>query len=100
MTGDVISVEQGKEKVIKLFGEDRVSSVEEISTDDTSLIKTFSYKVLFKDLPEEQNAFIDITQQGGHVLWMLYNRPVDEKTIEVDEAKELGRHFLESIGFE
>jgi spore germination protein len=100
LTGDVISVEQGKEKVIKLFGEDRVSSVEEISTDDTSLIKTFSYKVLFKDLPEEQNAFIDITQQGGHVLWMLYNRPVDEKTIEVDEAKELGRQFLESIGFE
>lgn len=99
LTGEVMDVEKAKESVIRFFGNDKVSSVEYVSRDDTGLIKTYSYKVLFKNLPEDQNAFIDVTQKGGHVLWMLYNRPVGDKKIGVDEAKELGRKFLESRGF-
>jgi spore germination protein len=99
LTGEEMDVEKAKEKVIKLFGEDRVSSVENISKDDTGPIKTYSYRVSFNNVDENQNAYVDVTQKGGHIFWMLYNRPVGEKKIEIDKAKELGKRFLENMGF-
>jgi spore germination protein len=99
LTGEEMDVEKAKEKVIKLFGEDRVSSVENISKDDTGPIKTYSYRVSFNNVDENQNAYVDVTQKGGHIFWMLYNRPVSEKKIEIDKAKELGKRFLENMGF-
>jgi len=43
---------------------------------------------------------VDVTQKGGHVLWMLYNRPIGaEENINIDQAKELGKKFLEEHGY-
>jgi spore germination protein len=99
LTGEEMDIEKAKENVIKLFGKDRVSSVENISKDDTGPIKTYSYRVSFNNVDENQNAYVDVTQKGGHIFWMLYNRPVGEKKIEIDKAKELGKKFLETMGF-
>jgi spore germination protein len=99
LTGEEMDIEKAKKNVIKLFGKDRVSSVENISKDDTGPIKTYSYRVSFNNVDENQNAYVDVTQKGGHIFWMLYNRPVGEKKIEIDKAKELGKKFLETMGF-
>ena len=43
---------------------------------------------------------MDVTQKGGNVLWMLYNRPVGpQEQINVDQAKALGKRFLEEHGY-
>ncbi|MDD4494349.1 MAG: germination protein YpeB [Eubacteriales bacterium] len=98
LTGEDIDIEQGKNKVIEFFGKDKVASVENTGRNDNEPLKTFSYSVKFVNAPEDQVALIDITQKGGHIYWMLYNRPSGEKQLEIDQAKEAGRKFLEERG--
>jgi germination protein YpeB len=100
LTGDNINTEQAKQSVINFFGKDKVEVVKDIGKDDNSKIKTYSYRVTFKNVAKEQNADIDVTQKGGHVLWMLYNRTVPEERINMDEAKKFAGKFLEEHGYE
>ena len=75
-------------------------AVEEIGRVDEGHIKTYSYSVKFNNVPEDQTATVDVTQKGGNVLWMLYNRPVGaQEQINVDQAKSLGKRFLEEHGY-
>lgn len=99
LTGDNISSEKAKQIVTNFFGKDKVEAVTDIGKDDTSQIKTYSFNVTFKNVPREQDAKIDVTQKGGHVLWTLYNRPIPEEKIKMDQAKEFAGKFLEKHGF-
>lgn len=99
VTGDELNEEQAKKKITEFFGTDRIKSVEMTSANDIDPIKTYSFKVTLKDAPEEAFALIDITQKGGHPFWMIYNRPVADKKINVDQAKALGKKFLEERGY-
>lgn len=99
LTGEMLNEEQAKQKVVEFFGKDKVKSVDTVGKNDGEPMKTFDFNVKFNDVPEEQFANIGVTQKGGHILWMLYNRPSGEKKIEIEKAKELGRQFLESKGF-
>jgi len=99
VTGDQLNEDQARQKVISFFGADRVESVDNAEKVDTDPIKTYTFTVKFKNVPEDQTASISVTQKGGHPFWMIYNRPVNEKKIGIDQAKELGRQFLESRGF-
>jgi spore germination protein len=100
LTGDNIDEEQGKQKAADFFCKDKVRSVESTGKADTQPFATYTYKVLFNDVPDEQSASISITQKGGHVLWMLYNRPSQEKKVNVEQAKQLAGEFLASRGYE
>lgn len=100
VTGRDLNAEEAKQRVIDFLGADRVQSVEFENQNDTDPIKTFSYRVTFKNAPEDQTASISVTQRGGHPFWMIYNRPVGEKAIDVEAAKAKGREFLESRGYE
>jgi len=99
VTGDVLSAENVKEKVADFFGRDKVASMDNTGKNDSGPIKTYSYVVKFKGAPDDQTASIDFTQKGGHPFWMIYNRPVNEKKIDVDKAKGIGREFLAKHGF-
>jgi spore germination protein len=99
LTGDLLDVEKAKQKVIEFFGKDKVANVENTGKNDTGPIKTYSFTVKFKNLPEDQTAIIDITQKGGHPFWMIYNRPVNEKNIDIEKAKSTGVAFLKEHGF-
>ena len=99
LTGEELDQEKAKEYVIKFFGKDKVESVNEIGKNDNSDIKTYSYNVAFKNAPKDDIATIDVTQKGGHVLWMLRNKEIGKHTIDIDKAKELGKKFLEDRGY-
>ncbi|GAE88543.1 germination protein YpeB [Acetivibrio straminisolvens] len=100
LTGNEMNPEEAKQRVIDFFGKDKVSAVEDTGRNDATAIKTYSYRVKFNNVPEDQTATVDVTQKGGHVLWMLYNRPIGaEETINIDQAKELGKKFLEERGY-
>jgi spore germination protein len=98
LTGEQISPEDAKEKVRDFIGKDRVEEITETGKVDSGTIKTYNYSVTLKNTPKEQKINIGITQKGGHVLWMLYSRPVPEKKLSMDEAKKKGKEFLEKIG--
>jgi len=99
VTGDVLNSEQAKQNVINFFGADRVKAVNDLGRNDTGPINTYSYSVTFNNAPEDQTAAIDVTQKGGNIFWMLNNRASTSASITVDQAKELGRKFLDAHGY-
>ena len=99
VTGEQMDQEKAKQSVVNFFGTDKIKDISNIGKNDSGPINTFSYKVTFKNVPDEQSATIDVTQKGGHVFWMLYNRSVPSATVTVDQAKEIGRKFLDGIGY-
>lgn len=100
LTGDNITVEQAKEKVKKFLGVDRVKEITEDGKSENGEIKTYSFSVKLKDAPEDQAAKIGVSQKGGHIVWMLYNRPVSENKLNMDKAKKKGLEFLKDRGYE
>lgn len=98
LTGNILNVEEAKQRVIKFFGADRVKSVTNTSKNDSEPFKTYSFRVTFKNAPEDQTAIIDITQKGGHAYWMLYNRPSERAALSVEQAKAAGKKFLDEQG--
>ncbi|NLK68749.1 MAG: germination protein YpeB [Clostridiaceae bacterium] len=99
LTGDEVSVEQATERVKKFFGEDKVASVEHTGEIQTDTLPAYNFKITFKDRPEEEFATADVTKTGGHIIWMLYNRNVEQETLDIDKVKQMGKEFLESRGF-
>jgi germination protein YpeB len=42
---------------------------------------------------------IDITKKGGHVLQMIYTKPISNAKLKIDKAKEYAKKFLISQGY-
>lgn len=99
LTGKDLSSDDIKKKVVDFFGSDKVQDVTETGKDDFSPIKTISYNVTFKNQPKEQVANISMTVQGGSPYMMLYNRNVPNASVTMEQAKSIGKKFLESKGF-
>lgn len=99
LTGEMVDIEEAKESVRKFLGEDRVQDVTDAGKSDGGPIKTFSFHVTLKDAPKDQKINMGVTQKGGHILWMLYNRPVTESKLDMDKAKKAGRDFLKDKGY-
>lgn len=99
LTGDEMNSEQAKKSVKEFIGDDRIKDIKDAGKNDKGDIKTFSYTVSLKNVPDNQTINISVTQKGGHVYWMLYNRPVKEKKLKMDDAKKKGLEFLESKGY-
>lgn len=99
LTGNEMSQEQAKKSVIEFIGQDRIKDIQNTGKNDSGQMKTYSYSVSLKDKPEDQKINIGVTQKGGHIYWMLYNRPVSAKKLEMDQVKKKGLEFLESKGY-
>lgn len=99
LTGNEMNSEQAKKSVVDFIGQDRIKDIRDEGKNDSGPIKTFSYLVSLKNSPEDQKINIGVTQKGGHIYWMLYNRLVKSKKLDVDQAKKKGLEFLESKGY-
>lgn len=98
-----ITKEEGKKVVEKFIGKDKIASVKLTGETDTKAehtIPVYSYEVVLKD-QEDPTIAIDVTQQGGMVLWML-NYTDKEKTgkeLTLDEARKKAEKFLEERNY-
>ena len=99
LTGNEMNQEQAKKSVIEFIGQERIKDIQNAGKNDSGPIKSYSYSVSLKDKPEDQKINIGVTQKGGHVYWMLYNRPSSAKKLEMDQVKKKGLEFLESKGY-
>ncbi|HEX9063408.1 MAG TPA: germination protein YpeB [Clostridia bacterium] len=99
VTGNELNKDEAKNTVYSFFGAEKIKSVSYVGENNSTQMKAYSYRVTFKDMPDDQSADIDITKKGGHVLWMLYNRPVQKSSLGIEELKSYGKKFLESRGY-
>lgn len=100
LTGEQIKEDEAKEVVKKFLGKDRVQEVKDAGKSDGGPIKSYSFNVTLKNADEKEYINIGISQKGGHVVWMLYNRPVGDIKVDMHNVRKAGAEFLREKGYE
>lgn len=83
------------ESVVKMFlGEERASQVA-YESDGSGQIETY----MFTGNSDNGSISIEVTKEGGMVLWMLDSREVKEERLSVEQAMSAGELFLSQRGY-
>ena len=98
LTGDNIEEEQAKEIAKKFIGEDKIKEINSNGLSENGNIPSYDFYVKLND-DEENQMDISVSQKGGHVVYMNYNRNVETEIISADEANEKALKFLEEKGY-
>ena len=105
LTGNNISEEDAL-NLVKAFVSSNNSSennIEEIHFNglaENGNIPSFNFSIKLKNSEKNNYLNIAISQKGGHVVFMNYNRSIDQETITMEEANEIGLQFLKDKGYE
>lgn len=97
LTGDNIDEKKAEQIAIDFIGQDRVQQITSNGKTENTDIITYDFSVKVNN-ENEENLNISITEKGGHVLLMNYNRNVDAELISQEEADKIGKQFLDSRG--
>lgn len=103
LTGEKISREEAERKARDFFGSNRVKNIrafEEGENIEKVRIPSYTFSVQLDDASEELSAYIGISRQGGHVVWMRNPRTANDEKLSIDEALNRAQRFLEEKGFE
>ncbi|SHH51282.1 germination protein YpeB [Clostridium grantii] len=92
-----IDVKKAKEIVTQFFGEDKIEDLKEISGDGTTKIPAYRFEVSLKD--DEQKIALEVSQNGGKIVYLLLNKSVEKAKKNIEEATKIGGEFLEGIGY-
>lgn len=94
-----ISKEEGKKIVEEFIGGNKIQTIKQTGETDTKVkhtIPVYSYQVVLKN-QDEPTISIDVTQEGGLVLWMLNytEKESSQNEISIEEARKKAEKFLE-----
>ena len=98
LTGENIDEETAKNKAKQFIGEDKMEEITSNGKSENTDIIAYDFTVKLKN-DKENKAYISISEKGGHVVFMNYNREVKAETISQEKADEFGKKFLEEKGF-
>lgn len=98
-----ITKEEGRDVVERFIGKDKISSIKQTGETDTKaehIIPVYSYQVTLKN-QDAPTISIDVTKQGGLVLWMLNytEKESSDKEITLEEARKKAEKFLEEKNY-
>ena len=98
LTGENVDEYTAKQAVKDFFGEEKIEEIKLNSFIENGNIPVYDFTVELKNT--DITANISISQKGGKVVIMNYEREVEEEKIDKDEANEIGKRFLRQKGFE
>lgn len=96
LTGENIEEEAAKQKVQEFFGADKIKEIDSLGLSENATIPAYDFSL---KTPEDNQINISISQKGGHVIYMNYNREVNAEIISQEEANQKGKDYLSSKGF-
>ena len=95
LTGEDIDEETAKQKVEEFFGADKIKEIHSNGLTQNANIQSYDFNV---DMNNGNNAWISISQKGGHIVLANSTRNVGAEVITQEQANEIGRKFLDSRG--
>lgn len=94
-----VTVETAKERVMDIIGRDRISEIGSYSPKGDGKIAVYPFYVVLKDRDRNTAINVDISKNGGHLVYMLDPRPIGPASIDNKKAIDIGLKFLEDRGF-
>lgn len=93
ISGRDYSAEEIKQKAVKFLDLPESKSVEIEENGKNTDFKSYSVTI---SRPEEQGSInMDYSKKGGHLIWLMDERKVNEKTLSFDQARQKAEKFLE-----
>ncbi len=99
LTGDNISEEEAFKKAKEFIGNDKIEKIDLNGKSGNTDIITYDFVAKIKG-DNDNKVYISISEKGGHVVFMNYNRDVTVETISQENANEIGKEFLKEKGFD
>lgn len=99
LTGENIDQPKAEEIAKKFIGEDKVEEITFASKSENTNMPTYDFNAKING-EKEENLSISISEKGGHVVFMNYNRDIQAESVTQERADEIGKEFLASHGFE
>ncbi|MGM8211636.1 germination protein YpeB [Virgibacillus sp. W0430] len=96
VTGENISEKEALTKSKQLFQINNVENLHIAKSGKGADVATYS--ISYQD--EKKNAYMDMTQQGGHPLTILVERPLQTKKLGLNEGLQTAKKFLNKFEFE
>ena len=100
LNGNNVTVAQAAEKA-KECVEKAVSNSKQIKEviyngESKGRLNVYNFQITFKDT--EYTVDVDITKKDGKLILLMSDRSVKEQKIKIEQAKEIGDKYLESLG--
>ncbi|AWZ49327.1 germination protein YpeB [Hathewaya limosa] len=99
----IVSSEQGKEAIIKLYGKENIKKIEQVNEAKDkkvpSKIPSYKYNVELKNEKQGESIVAEVSKNGGHLVYLLYNKKPDKKQISAEKANEIGIKKLQNMGY-
>lgn len=95
--GDEITEDEAKEKVISIFGKNKVKEIKSVGENVGGDIECYNFSVLLNN--KYYNSEVSISKKGGWLVEMIRNRDVSDTKISNEEASKIGIDFMEKQGF-
>lgn len=99
LTGDDISEDQAKEIALSFVDQGRVKDINSNGLSENGNIPAYSFWIILNDGDKKNPVSISISQKGGHIIFMNYNRDITTEVISQDDANQIGKDYLASKGF-
>lgn len=97
LTGENINEEKAKELAKDFIGKDKIKEISNLGLSENATIPAYSFSV---QTNEGRNINISVSQKGGHVVYMNYDRDVNSEVLSQEEADKKGKEFLTQKGFQ
>ncbi|MBA4543119.1 MULTISPECIES: germination protein YpeB [Thermoactinomyces] len=95
ISGAKITPQQAKQIVARAFGK---HSTKGISVTLNKNGDYESYSVFYRGA-KNTDVHTELTAKGGHMVWMIYDRPVKRQNLSMEQALRHAQNFLNRIGY-
>jgi len=96
LTGNDIDEEKAKQIVEEFITKENIKEIKSEGLSENGTIKSYTFNIITSN---DNNITIAISQKGGHIVFMNYNRDIAEEKLSVDSADKKALEFLNSKGF-
>ena len=96
LTGKDIDEEKAKQIAENFAGKENIKEINGFGLVENGDIKCYTIEIITNN---DNNITMAISQKGGHIVFMNYNREVLEENLSVDEAGDEAIEFLNSKGY-
>lgn len=94
-----ISEEEAKKVVSSILDKNSVEKIETRKTEGNQKIPAYSFTVSMKGRAKGENVVVEVSKHGGKVIYLLDNRGYSSPTIDAEKAVDIGKKYLEKLGY-
>lgn len=95
-----VAIEEAKDFLKKALANRDIKDIKERNSESNTKIESYGFNVTVNGRDEKENIVCDISKRGGKVIYLMDNKALNKPNIDLEKAIEIGKEYLESLGYE